>query len=347
MSSTGRVTFGRKVESIGAIADRILADGISAQEVLALRSAIYGRDGTIDRAEAETLFRINEASRHGANSVEWYELFVEALTDYFVWRQEPAGYISDEDVSFLIKMIDRDGHFDGRTEFALVVNILWRLLDAPPALVELALRGIRETVLSSDHALYGIGERTPGVIDSLDVELMRRVIFGAAGCGRITVSRAEADLVFDINDASQEADNDPAWQEFFVTVISHHVLHPEGTAPLIDRDEAMRRDAWMTERRGAGDTLRQAARSVGDGSFLGNIKSLFGDVMPEPPPLADDLDAVGGRSEVNDEEAQWLSTRITNDLRHHRSEKALLERISAEVHVNHPLLRSLMTEMGL
>lgn len=349
MAPSGRVSFGRKVESIDAIATRILADGISVQDVQALRHAIYGRDGRIDREEVETLFRINDQARHSGNNPEWYDFFIEALTDYFVWKQEPACYISDADVEFLTKLIQHDGHFDGRTEFALVVNILWRLLDAPPALVELALRGIRETVLVESDPLYGLGDRTPGVIDAIDVDLMRRVIFGAAGFGRITVSRAEADLLFDLNNASIEIENDPAWEEFFVTAICHHVLHPTGTSAMIERNEAVRREEWLAERRPAADMLKQTVRSVSDGSFLGVMKGFFGSVMPEPLPPEDVVsDDLGGpEPEITDDEAKWLIGRITQDLRHHHTEKAVLERIAAEVHVIHPLLRPLMTEMGV
>ena len=103
------------------------------------------RDGIVDREEAKLVFHLNEVAGTG-NDQAWYDFFVEALTDYFVWKQEPLGYLSDEDADFLVAQITRDGKIDDNTEFGLLVNIIHRLRVSPEKVVLLTLRGVKETV---------------------------------------------------------------------------------------------------------------------------------------------------------------------------------------------------------
>ena len=71
--------------TLGELETEVLSSGsISAEGVLALRRAIYG-DGEIKHDEADFLFHLNQKS--GQNDPTWDEFYVEALTDYFVWKR--------------------------------------------------------------------------------------------------------------------------------------------------------------------------------------------------------------------------------------------------------------------
>ena len=154
--------------ALGELEAEVLSSGsISAEDVLKLRRTIYG-DGEIKQDEADLLFHLNQRSRD--NDGAWDEFYVEALTDYFVWKRGPDGLLSDEDAQLLIDRISADDKVEHPTELRLLSNILYRAQSVPQSLRFFALKAVRDTVLSSDPEVLGEGRR-PGVID---VSIMRR-----------------------------------------------------------------------------------------------------------------------------------------------------------------------------
>ena len=71
----------------------IREDRISAETVRHLREDVFS-DGATDRREAEAIFRLDQACSE--KDPEWPALYVDALTDYFVWQAKPSGSISQE-----------------------------------------------------------------------------------------------------------------------------------------------------------------------------------------------------------------------------------------------------------
>ena len=72
----------------------VAADGrISADDVLRLRRAIY-QNGGIDRDKAEALFRLNRD--HKRRDPAWAEFYVEALSDFFHWREGSDSALTEE-----------------------------------------------------------------------------------------------------------------------------------------------------------------------------------------------------------------------------------------------------------
>jgi hypothetical protein len=75
-----------------------------------------------------------------------------------------------------------------------------------------------------------------GVIDAAEVASLRAKLFADG-----VIDREEADLVFDLNDATSGAKNDPSWQGLFVDAITAFLLADEKTPGVVDDDEA----AWL------------------------------------------------------------------------------------------------------
>ena len=74
---------------MNAVADinNMIARGtVTDEDVLALRRAMYGNDHKIDRAEAEALFRLNDAADGACNA--WPDFFAEAMTDFCVHQSK-------------------------------------------------------------------------------------------------------------------------------------------------------------------------------------------------------------------------------------------------------------------
>jgi hypothetical protein len=64
------------------------------------------------------------------------------------------------------------------------------------------------------------------------------VIFGAGGSAGASVDDAEAQMIFEINDAVSGKANDPGWKDLFVESISKWCLEDETSPGVIDDREA-------------------------------------------------------------------------------------------------------------
>jgi hypothetical protein len=72
-----------------------------------------------------------------------------------------------------------------------------------------------------------------GVLDAAEVTSLRAKLFADG-----VIDQEEADLVFELNDATSGAKNDPSWQTLFVDAISAYLLADEKTPGVVDDQEA-------------------------------------------------------------------------------------------------------------
>lgn len=299
------------------LADDIAANGIDAAEVQRLRREVFA-DGVVNCEEAALLFHLNERAPIG-NAPDWYDFFVEALTDFFVWKQQPAQYLSAEDCDFLTGAVLKDGRIDNATEFALLLNVLRWLKVAPQGLVDAALEGLRQTVLQGGSVLFGPDRQRRGVIDPADLECIRAVIFAPASDGGLTVTRAEADLLFELHRVTRGKKNAPGWGPLFVEAVSHHLMCPSEPATPPDTEEVARRERWLDERRGAPAFLAAMLKGLATGG--------------RPPEGEADTPASGysafAREAIDKAEADWLRAQIEADGELDELEQALLRHIAA------------------
>ncbi len=97
-----------------------------------------------------------------------------------------------------------------------------------------------------------------GVIDEAEVKMIRAVIYGTGGGAGEGVDRAEADFLFELNDAVTGKENHPSWQELFVEAIGKHVLEDEESPGAIDEDEA----DWLIGRIEGDETVDDTEKAL-------------------------------------------------------------------------------------
>jgi hypothetical protein len=110
---------------------------ISADDALDCRRAVYGMDGAISRDELEALFRIDEDARKA--DAAWVMLLSEAATDFVVHQEDPSGYVSDANATWLTGQIAEGGKVKTARELEALVKVMEAATESPPALVALAL----------------------------------------------------------------------------------------------------------------------------------------------------------------------------------------------------------------
>lgn len=285
---------------------------ISEEEVLKLRRYMWA-DGSISPEEAAQLFELNDAA---GSSNDWSDFFIEAMCDYLIGRGQPRGYVTDTDASWLIHHIGKDGRIDSHTELELIVKLLERAEFVPDTLKAFALHEIEQTVLTGSGPTRRGGDIHPGRIDDTEAALLRRLVFAAAGDGPAKVSRAEAEMLFRLKDATLGAANSADWQRLFVQGIANHLMAHQSYSP-ISRDTAARLDQPYRP-----NPFRNVLAKLGrdPASFE---EAFAGD--DEARRIAEHDAAVARDGEVNSGEADWLERLFDGDGARDPLEQALLD----------------------
>jgi hypothetical protein len=303
----------------GLAAELTAKAAIGADDTLALRRVAWP-DGKIDPAEADAIFDLNTLCKE--TSPEWVDFFVEAITEYVVHQQQPVGYVDDAQANWLMAKIDSDGRVDSLGELTLLVKILEAATNVPDALKTYALRQIEQVVLTGEGPTRDGGSLDTGSISEAEVKLLRRILFAQASDGPGLISRAEADMLFRVKDATLGANNGPGWQQLFVQAVGNHLMAHSDYAPLA-RDEAARLDAFMNDTH---VSIGGFFSRIGKANFTEAFSSLFG---AKAARVDHDASVAADRA-IAPDEAAWLKAQIDADGSLDPLEKALLAFVADE-----------------
>ena len=338
------------VSLISTVTEELIAKGaIDADDVLRLRRELW-KDGIVSREEAEAVFRLDHACAERAP--EWTRFYVDALTDYFVWQAKPRRYVDEESAQFLIDNILGDGRINGSSELELLVNIAYWCESCPESLALFALRAVKESVLAPETAVYG-SNRPPAVIGPGDVEIIRRTIYAPGSPGGFTVTQREAELMFELNNASITAENASGWGDLFAKAVANFLMFPRGAPIVLSADEVMSRERWLEERQGVGDLLTNIGKSAArlDIPFREAWEAVdpTGAAQAQREREADEarVREAMSRESIDADEAMWLINQINADGVLHENERKLLAFIRANAHAIDPILQDYMEKAGV
>jgi hypothetical protein len=294
-------------QSLFARLAAIGADGfVSADEVLFLRKTVFA-NGVVDPAELDALFDLGDRAQDG--DAEWFQFFAEAAADFYLREEEPQGYLTPEEFVTLRARITRNGHANP-LEIALLVKLMETATQTPPGMA----------AFTGDQFRAMIVNKAEGpIVSKQDAIMLKRYLFAAGGDGNVAVTRAEAELLFDINDATDNAKNNSAWTELFVQgVVNHLMAHLGYTAP--SREEAFRRNAWAKD------------QSVNVGGFFrkmiaGGLSGLKATESVQKTHNDERDIAIAHAEQLTKAEVDWLAGRIGKDGGFDLNERRLLDRL--------------------
>jgi hypothetical protein len=323
--------------------DEIMKRGsIKDVDVLRFRAAFYD-DGMISAEEADALFALDDACR--VQDPSWVDFFIEAVTDYIVDQTEPEGYLTAENAEWLIAHIIRDGEVKRKTEVDLLVNVLEKARWSPVNLVRFALEQVKAAVIEGEGPLRPDQSPAKGQISESDVELVRRMLYAFGGDGNVAVTRAEAEVLFDINDATADAEPNPAWTDLFVKAVANVVMAASGQM-VPTREEALRRERWLADR---GELSPVAMLSAMVTSSLDAVRGAYHDQSPEERALArlehQRIEIITNEV-ITAAEAEWLCERIGRDGRLTANEAALVAYLKKESPKIHPELQATVDRLS-
>jgi len=304
--------------------DEICARGsVKDADVQRLRKLIF-TDGAVSEAEARALLRINDACK--VQDASWPDVLIEAVTDYLVNDAEPQGYLTAANAAWLIENISSDGRVQSKTELELLVSLLDRARWSPESLVRFALEQVKAAVVSGEGPLRNGLDLKPGEITEGEIELLRRILYAFGGDGNIAITRAEAEVMLEINDAVSEGPINPAFTDLFVKAIANAVMAGSGYA-VPSREEALRREVWLESR---GDLSIGAAIGA---MATGGLSGLYASQSSEERALArlerQRIEIITNE-EVTQGETAWLADRLGRDGKLTPAETALVAFLKRE-----------------
>jgi hypothetical protein len=324
------------VLSAVSIAEIKARGSIKDADVLKLRRSYY-EDGSISAEEAETILALNDACP--IQDPAWADCLVETITDFIVDQAPPEGYLTQQNAQWLIRHIAKDGQIGSKTELELLLNVLDKGRWVPQSLVRFALEQVRDAIVHNGGPLRAGKPRDASGVAAADVDLLRRILYSFGGDGNLAVTQAEAEVLFEIDAATAEADNHPSWSDLFVKAIANCVLGASGYAAP-PRTVALARDPWL-ERRG-----ELSIEEVLSG-LTGPTRKMFGGYRKRSAEeqaiarLTQQKIEIITRESITPADVKWLAERIDAKGKLTPNARSLLMFLEAESPAIDPILRDI------
>ncbi len=271
------------------------------------------RDGIVSRTEAEALFRLNATLKQP--DVMWTDRFVEAVKDFLLHGEPPAGLVTDEEASWLIGQIEGTGQAASDSEIDLMLAILRYADAAPTSLSRFCLEAISRRIIDAGCANEEMSER------------MRRILHAPAGDGAIWITRHEANVLFKTNDAIGQAVNAKSWENVFAKAILNHLVSAAHPDPATEC--ALTREAWLRDTDvNVGEFIGRMANAFTGGTWFERVS-----FSPESAARARYYAASEARragAKITEDEEQWFLKRLGWDKSVTPAERRLVNLMNSE-----------------
>jgi hypothetical protein len=303
------------------LADKVAVDGtVSIDEVLGLRASGW-RDGHIDEQEIAALFDLNDHLQH--RLPEWVDFFVEAVSDYLVGNGSPKGYVRDTDADALIERISIDGQVESMAELLLIERLFNKAIAVPEQLKSFALAQIENVVLNGTGPTRDGRSLVTGQINAEECRLLRAFIFASGGDRPAAVSKAEAEMLFRIKDASLAGENAPEWKPLFVQGVGNY-LQGFSCPDQLSAERAAELESFMAD---TAVNIGGFFARMADAGPAGATEAMRTEMAEDGDYLEFDAQAAAD-AEVSDEEQAFLDRMLNSDGQIDELEKALLSFIA-------------------
>jgi len=308
---------------------------LSDDEVLDIRKRVMSPQKVL-KLDIESLISLNE---HISNPTPaWITLFIDAVGDYVLDSRVSGLVISDEKARWLVEAVLQDGRMDVETEFNLLINLLGRANVVSEIFEAYMLDTVKDAILHGEGQWAKNRQLEPGKIGKDDVELLKRIFYAVGSEGGIDISRSEAEMIYDLNDATADADNHESWPELFSKMMACYMM--AGISAFEpSEDWVRRRETWMKSKKGLDFSI---------GNILSGYKDLLSgtEKRDDNNPVVLNETLQNSLQKVTAEEAQWLIDRVNGNGRVTPNEAKMLFYIKKECPDMHSLLDEFITAMA-
>lgn len=311
-----------------------MAATLDSAGALALRRNIYAKP-SVTRTDLTNLLALGRAAGSAAPK-DYADLLSAVAVDLLVNQADPTKYITQADADWLVAQLGQGGGLSCRAEFEMLVDVLRYAVSVPASLTAFAVGEIETAIINGHKAGAGVADHAVGVITHDDVEALRTTVFAATDGSSLHVTRASAEALFRIAHATNGADNDATFDDFFAKAIGNYLMGIAHRWTPSVADE-LEREKWLNE------------KTPSFGAFLGGIfrglsekhadADLESKIKAENEADAQDLARAGA---VDPDETNWLLAHLTRDGPVTSAEKSLLRFLKQEAPVLQPALTAMM-----
>lgn len=183
---------------------------ITPEDVGLLRRHLWP-EGIRSRQEAVMALALQE--RCDSHCPEWAIYLVESVTEFVVWRASPTGEVSNETAGWLLEWLTDAGTVWSPVGFDILLHVLDVARSVPSFLSATVLNQVRLALLPIPRGAYA-RRRTGGhAVSKHDLALVWRVLRSGLDRGTVNLSRAERQILHEIDQLAAPHAHHPGWRE--------------------------------------------------------------------------------------------------------------------------------------
>ena len=247
-------------DPLAAALDAVIELKTTAEDDLhALRRQLY-RSLPLRDEQAERIFAAHQEMP--AKDERWLEFFLEALTDYFLAQRGDRVDLTGPAEDQLLKLVGGRSPITDLGHRQLILRIFFRSTEVSERYRGLVLDMAHHHLMHDDRRLLADLPRQAGTIDIVDLQLIRRLVFGAGGQYACSVDRATANFLLDLDQPSFTMIDQEAWRHLYVKGMSIHLVGSTSLEDHVRSERDNRASAWLAEQCNAGRSGRHASALI-------------------------------------------------------------------------------------
>jgi hypothetical protein len=243
--------------------------------------------------------------------------------------------------------LSRNGKIASKTEIELVLSVLDKSRWAPVSLSKFAIEQIRHAVVTGAGPLRHGKSLPAGRISEAEVDLLRRVLYAFGGNGHVAVTRSEAEVLFDIDEAVSGSLPNAIWTDFFVKAIANVMMSASGYS-VPSREEALRQEADLEDDEDGRTSILFSLLAMVHAN-LTSMQDVYRDQTMEERALArlehQRIEIITNEP-IAETDPAWLVGRLGRNGRLTPSEQALISYLNHESPRIHPTLTEAVCRLG-
>lgn len=259
-------------DSMGVLLSELTSrQSLTEHDVQRIREAAY-RQGGVDRRLAAEVFHANRLM--SSQSDAWTELYLELLNDYFLRYQRGRYRLLKEDETTLLIWLGDDVSIANVEERRLALRILLRASNIPNQLQQRVLDAVSDNLLHHGERWLGLGKRSAGVIDALDMQLIRRLVYGITEEGIQEARGTIINFLLGLDQNARRFINPGSWRRLLIENIAQHLSFELSRAQ--DANGSPNADFMVALAR----LLDQNSSSADDASFANDVLVAARSMLP-------------------------------------------------------------------
>lgn len=209
------------LEDFGVVLDEMTSKpALIERDMERLRHALYQRGG-MDRQRAARIFHANRIML--AHHDGWSEFYLETLTGFFLECQGDSIILPAMAEEMLLTWLGDGISIDHVNERRLILRILLKTSSIPVLVEQRVLHAVEDNLLNQSERWLGVGERSVGVVDVLDMQLIRRLAHRAGGQYPQRCNRAVISFLIGLDQHAKQFIDQEGWRQLLVDCVARHL----------------------------------------------------------------------------------------------------------------------------